>query len=172
MTTDLMNTVDFTAADLSENRNGRISVTQKRKLRRMRIGSSILPVIFIAGTAALVQVATRNTGDFGVIRDVNLRVLGASALLLASIVFFVIRWQRISADLGTGHVKSIHGRVTLGAVTRNIGYYGEGSRLSVGDVNFIIPFEARLAFTEGKQYQLYYAPKSKIVLSVDPRHVS
>jgi hypothetical protein len=166
-TSALMNAFDFTAADLSANREGRVTDRQLGRLRRMRIGASILPAIFVFFSAALLQVTLRDYNSQPAARNAWLYILGASALVFVCITFAILRWWRISVDLNTGDVRATRGRVSLGDVTRNIGYYGVGSRLSVNDKGFIIPFGARSAITDGKIYHVYYAPQSRVILSME-----
>jgi hypothetical protein len=164
----LMNAFGFTAADLSANREGRITDSQIGKLRSMRIGASILPGVFVFASAALLQVTLRDYGGQYAPQNAWLRILGAGALVLVCIVFAVLRWWRISVDLNAGNVRTVRGKVSLGApMTRNIGYYGTGYRLTVNDIGFIIPSNARSAITDGKIYHVYYAPQSRVILSIE-----
>jgi hypothetical protein len=165
-TSALMNAFDFTAADSYANREGRITDSQIGKLRRMRIEASILPAIFVLFSAALFRV---NLSDYSGQPAKNswTIILGASVLILVCTAVAARRWWRISVDLNTGNVRATRGRVSLGDVTRNIGYYGVGSRLTVNGKGFIVPFGARSAINDGKIYHVYYAPRSRVILSME-----
>ncbi len=165
---DLMNAFSFTAPDLYTNRQGHLTQRQINRLWRMSFEASILPAIFLMLSIALLSVTLRDFNLLNQPDNLRLNVLGAGTLVLVCVAFGVWRWVRIASDALAANVRTLEGKISLGALqTRNIGYYGTGYRVTVNNTGFIIPSAARTALTEGKRYRLYFTPQAKIILSIE-----
>ncbi len=165
---DLMNAFSFTEPELYTNRQGHLTQRQINRLWRMSFDASILPAFFLMLSIALFSVTLRDFRLLNQPDNMRFKVLGAGALVLVCVAFGVWRWLRIASDALAADVRTIEGKLSLGALqTRNIGYYGTGYRVTVNTTGFIIPSAARSALTEGKRYRLYFTPKAKIILSIE-----
>jgi hypothetical protein len=160
----LMAILGFDEDDLAANRAGRISLKQIARLKRKRQGFMPTPKTIVGLGAVLVAILW---GTIGVTR---LSYETLSTLTMTMMLFVVIalkmmeHFDGITADVRKETVEEVEGRVELSMqTTLNADRYF----LNVDQMRFKVTQQALLAFKNGDPYRIYYAPRSKQVLSVE-----
>jgi hypothetical protein len=155
----LMTALQFRESDLAANEAGELSPTQIRKLQWRRsmaiIGALVLTAIFAFILLSFVRFAAFR---------------GASPLLAIGFVIVVgilafITYQAVSLtnDLRDG-VSVVEGRVQL---DMNRGEQTSRFYVKIDNIRFRVRKAVFLAFKNGDPYRIYYAPRSKLILSVE-----
>jgi hypothetical protein len=181
---DLARANRFTMAELEQNRKGEISDTQRmrlllRPLQPVRytggallgwllcclVVKTLVPRIF------LWFMAMKGIGIVFV-GGVTLACLGA---FLLSVLKSASTMALLIGDLSVGKAACIEGRVSPSREDeRGLGLarlYGETNSnywYVVKNEYFEVDQEAHAAVPNGMQFRLYYAPKSKLLLSIEP----
>lgn len=159
----LMDALAFDEDDLDANAAGHFSEAQREDFaaeqRRL--------ALFIAGDTLIVAawlILTRFGGFIGATLPLVLIVL---PILLALVLSYAIRLYRLYADVREDQPQNAEGRVELSMHGKS----GAGSTVDctirVSDAKFPLKEEAFLAFKNGDPYRIYYASRSKKLLSVE-----
>ncbi len=175
----------FTMADLEQNRNGKISDAQwvrllLRALQPVRYtGGALLGWLlccFVVKTfvprIVLLILALKGIGVFFV-GGITLACAGA---FLLSVLKSARTVALLIADLSAGKAASIEGRVSPSREDEG----GLGMARLYGETNtnywyvvkneyFDVDQGAHAALPDGMQVRLYYTPKSKLLLSIEPK---
>lgn len=184
---DLARTNRFTMADLEENRNGRISDTQwfrllLRSLQPVRYSGGALlgwllccfVVKTLVPSVVLWIIAWLGVKGIGVL-------FGAVTLACAgAFLISVLKSARLMAllilDLKEGKAACIEGRVSPSREDeKGLGMarlYGENHSnywYVAKNEYFEVDHEAHAALPFGMQFRLYHTPKSKLLLSIEPK---
>ncbi len=184
---DLARANHFTMADLELNRSGKISDTQWMRLLLRAVqpvrytGGALLGWLiccFVVKTLVpaivlwiMAMLGVKGVGIlFGV---VTLACVGAFFL---SVFKSARTTALLIADLNVGKAGCIEGRVSPSREEeKGLGMariYGEKHTQHwyvVKDEYFEVDQQAHSVLPEGRQYRLYYTPKSKLLLSIEPR---
>jgi hypothetical protein len=175
----------FTMADLELNRNGKISDTQWTHLLLRPLqpvgytGGALLGWLFCCLIVkALVPgfvlriLAMRGIG-IAFVGGITLACVGA---FLVSVIKCVSTMTLLIADLSAGQTAWIEGRVSPSREDEGgLGLaklYGETNTnywYVVKDEYFGVSQAAHGALPVGEQFRLYYTPKSKLLLSIEPK---
>jgi hypothetical protein len=163
----------FSENDLLANRQGKLTQQQKAALKEKAKSSLILSAVvcLVAGLIILWIVGTyyRTVGAY----DLVMRILtgifffGLVVLLLSLLLFTLPGYRNWKEDIDTGRVDRICGRVSLDVEYRSGRYGYTLFKLAIGSQTFQLSKDAFLAFENGQNYCLYYAPKTKAILSVE-----
>jgi hypothetical protein len=141
----------FSLGDLEMNRRGWLSARQRSKLFR----SAVLWVIFtIAGALALLLWMPD-----------DLELWGMVILLLVALLLLYMGYTRY-ADMLAGRVAMLEGTVVTERHSGEEGGYTYHYR--IGRERFSVNESAYLALISGLPYRVYYGPKSKKLLSIEP----
>ncbi len=141
----------FNLGDLEMNRQGWISARQRSKLLR----SAVLWVVFtLAGTAALLFWGPD-----------DLELGGLVILLLLALLLLYIGYAHY-ADMLRGRVAMLEGVVVSNKQSGDEG--GHTYHYVIGRESFLVSESAYLALISGLPYRVYYGPKSKKLLSIEP----
>ena len=183
---DLARTNRFTVADLEQNRNGKISDAQWARLFRRALepvrytGGALLGWLlccaavkfFVPGIILFILAlagAKILTVLFGAI------TLACAGAFVLSLVKSAGTMALLMVDLNTGAAACIEGRVSASREDeRGLGMarvWGEKHThhwYVVKNEYFVVDQEAHGALPEGRQFRLYYTPKSKLLLSLEP----
>ena len=184
---DLARANHFTMADLELNRGGKISDTQWMRLLLRAVqpvrytGGALLGWLiccFVVKTLVprivlwiMAMLGVKGVGIlFGV---VTLACVGA---FLISVLKSARTTALLMVDLKLGKAAAIEGRVSPSREEeRGLGMariYGEKHThhwYVVKNEYFEVDQQAHSVLPEGRQYRLYYTPKSKLLLSIEPK---
>jgi hypothetical protein len=158
---DLGAIFNFDQHDLEENRAGRISDAQRRRLWRIEVWRLIGFVAAIAG-GLLVSTALIAGWLRGDLRD----SATAGALMLIGVLLAVYSWESW-LDIAGGAVQSLEGDLlTTESVTT--GRYGSTSyQFEIARQKFTVPKAAWDQVREGRR-RVYFLPRTRALLSVEP----
>jgi hypothetical protein len=170
----LQQALDFTEAELVENRAGRLSAAQSARMTRGqktgRIGTYVMigvVIVFIVVIAAvfLPQSLAAQPGSSSAIPPWIIIVV---LLVVALIMFLSFARTRRGLRNLTGTVLSVSG-----VANPKVSTFGDANqvgmdtlfRVRVGDINFPVPGAAQVnAFEKGKSYRAYYLKSTVPVL--------
>ncbi len=175
-------------ADLEQNRNGKISDAQRLRL----LLRALQPVRYTGGALLgwlLFCYAVRTFVPgfvlwFMAMQGIGVFLLGGGTLVcvgafLLSVLKSAGTLTLLIADLNAGKAASIEGRVSPSrAVEEGLGlarFYGEKNTnywYVVKNEYFEVEQEAYAALPSGIQLRLYHTPKSKLLLSMEPKPAS
>ena len=160
----LMDAFAFDEDDLEANQAGAFSRQQIARLNRDRRAQALGGMfILLAGIIALAL--GFGAVDFAFLTPALVVILvGMSALFLGLPAAIWLRAAKATADLRENRVAEAEGRVDLSvrAVQNAASYY-----LRIGDMRFGVKQAAFLAMKNGDPYRIYYARRSKRILSVE-----
>jgi hypothetical protein len=163
---DLMQALGFTSDDLSCNRDGNLSDSQREKLRRMRrrallLGGGIVVLLIFVATGFLF-VGQQNESP--------IMTLVGIGLVMCNVVImgvFTRYWLRLDADLRAGKVCSASGRAErVLRVTR--GQRVSSYVLKIGEERFPTTRDMLKFFEHEQPYRAYYSPYARVLLSTEP----
>lgn len=188
--TDLMHAFDFTPEDLDANRDNYMSKRQRSRLYRRRILREYLAAclfvplfLIVLGTSIWLEAlfASGNRPFSGMPLDPSwwmlLLLSWATAPIFVATVYFYGR-RKTKQDLYKGFIRSVCGRLYVEDLNRSFhgdrqgGSYGVlklSYAFEINDVHFIASQHQweMLLDKEGRQLCVYYAPNSKIILSIE-----
>jgi hypothetical protein len=144
----LMTALNFTAADLADNRRGRLSRHQRDTLL-WQIWLALRVWGGAAGTLVIVGLLSHMMGI----------VWFAGAMLAAVVTLAVLSFQ---ADLNGG-IRAVDGRVTL--ESRLPLLFWSPYCLIVGQHRFPVSRQTGHGFTNGNNYRVYYTSRSRTIIS-------
>jgi hypothetical protein len=179
----------YTMADLEENRQGRISSDQMFKLG----GRAAKPLIYSLGALtgwlvllsvfhmlpdSLVTYARHIVGAGMDVKDrFYLLALGSIGVLMVGLAKASGRSFELIRDLSVGRAATLEGRVTPSGEEHDASamarLYGDGEKVweyhyVIDDQYFDVDKPSHDALAEGMNYRLYFAPHSKLLLSIEP----
>jgi hypothetical protein len=146
-------TVGFDAADLAANQAGRITPRQAWRLWR-QVGLILLLVAFITAVA----VHARVTGE--AIKGMGTPVYNVLALMMVGLFGYIA--VQTALDVTSGEAVSIEGPGKRGLRSRTPSIF-------VGGQEFFVSRDVCDALVPGLIYRVYYAPRTKRVLSITSR---
>lgn len=160
----LMEALAFDEDDLAANQAGEFSGRQIARLNRDRRSLALgVAIILLVGFFAMMLAL--GAVDFAFLTPAILVILvGMSATFIGLSAFIWARSARTSADLRENRAAEVEGRVDLSV---RAGQNAASYYLRVGDKRFTVKQKAFLAFKNGDPYRIYYAPRSKRILSVE-----
>jgi hypothetical protein len=142
----------FSMGDLEMNRQGWLSARQRSKLFR----SAVLWVGFtVAGVVALLLWMPD-----------DLEFWGWVAFLLLALLLVYIGYTHY-ADMLVGRVAMLEG-IVISEKHSTSEEHGYTYRYAIGRERFIVSESAYLALISGMPYRVYYGPKSKEIVSIEP----
>lgn len=160
----LMQPLQFSAADLQANRQGRLGAAQRERLRRLRRRTVLIGGL---GFGGFVLLAT--TLLFAGLQQQSLifSVMGGATLLVNAVFvgMFARQWLRLSADLRAAQVEPLTGE--LERVVR-AGRQISNLVVRVDGVEFALPKETFNLFRHAVPYTVYRAPRSGVLLAAEP----
>ena len=161
----------FTPEDLSANRSGSLTTSQRERMHSLRrrelFGNVILGPIFI-----MVPIAVIIAAAYLVLRNVYSGLEWMWLVLLAGVVINIIRfipnglqrWRAVGADIENGEAVATEGRAAVKSTRyRRATAY----TLKIGDVSFDVPETITQVFQQGQVYRAYYTPQAMILLSAE-----
>jgi hypothetical protein len=167
--------LDFTDDDLPENRAGRLSTRQtaSRTFSALRTGLFLSPFLLMALAFAgvfpfLMLIQPMWQGEPV---DTEGWIAAGFGLLFGGLFAVLLGWAILSpfVDVWQGRVDMIEGPMEERAITtgsgksRRTNYYFE-----INNQRFQVPQVAQAASVAGRRYRLYYFPRTKNVVSVEP----
>lgn len=175
----------YTQQDIAQNRAGKISNAQwlrlfSRALRPVRLTGLLLVVWLLTSLSVMIYAADLFTSFAA---SIGMRQPGyavAGLTLLFSGAFFLTLLKggramgRLLMDLGTGRAACVEGRVFRsqedehGVNTWRCKRDGQAFYI-VKNEYFAVDAAAYACLPEGRLFRLYYSPRSKLVLSMEPR---
>ena len=184
---DLARANGFTYNDLVANRNGEISSAQWGRL----VLQALQPIRYTGGALAgwliccfvvstlVPSIALMIAGLFGL---KSIGVLFGAITFTCAIAFVVSIMKSgrsaalLIADLREGRAACIEGRVSpsredekgLG-MARLYGQKHTNTWYAIKDEYFAVDEDAHIAIREGGQFRLYHTPRSKLLLSIEPK---
>jgi hypothetical protein len=161
--TDLMSGVGFEPTDLWANRDGRLSKKQLHLIYQRRATYMHLVCAFLV---MAIVCALYGMSRLFVFQETNLMTLIIAMMGVSMLCGFYanLQFSKYNSDLYQGEVAVQEGRVTLDLFGSNSSaqFY-----VRVGDEKFAISKQTFLSFKNRDMYRLYYAPNSKVLLSVE-----
>jgi hypothetical protein len=162
----LMEAVGFDEDDLEANRAGYMSKGQRARLRAKR--SSWINISLVAvGFGFLVAIVTI-TDDLQFRNSFTSRVgsFGLICVGIAGVVSYSwLNWRKFDADLLKGEFDTIEGPIQLDVTSQ--GNRGTKYSVIIEGSRFNVTKPIFLAFKNGDPYCIYYAPRSKTILSAE-----
>lgn len=172
--TNLMAKFDFTPDDLEANRHGYMSKRQRFRLRwksRIRVAIyTVIAMLFVGVVCYFLLIAAG--GGNGTTRSTALGIGCFSIYLLVVAIASTVNAWRVRRDLRESRVSNIIGNIVFalasGSKSSNTWYgWARERRLYSPPINLELPWRAENAFEDGKIYRIFFAPYSKVVLSVE-----
>jgi hypothetical protein len=149
---------NFSPEDLKQNHDGLLSAHQVNRLLRW---GGYHGLMFLIGTVLLIAP----------FRD-RLHALSAGSVLLllgVEVIFilsFGLNAALIIADLWSGKVGSVEGTVWREA--HHWTRYGRSYAYVMGSHRFHVPQAAYAALVAGRSYRIFYVPRSRRLVSIEP----
>ncbi len=150
---ELMRIFQFTDADLQENRNGRLSGPQ---IRRLRSNASISLYVLIG--AGVVFMSAFMLGWGRPLREIPIPVWAFFLGLFPLIGLFLFWLQR--RDYARGVVECLRGLIEIEA--KNFRYI-----LTLQGQQLIVAFDIRKLIVENAFYRIYYLPANRQIMSIE-----
>ena len=155
----LMAALNFTEADLEANQAGALSARQVAALEQRRNWSFMGMIASIVVTALVFLIASvMQPGDDAIV------VAILSTIPIAFAIWLAYTAYRYGKDVAERHSAAVEGRVELdiggGQNSTNLAIKLENKKFRVNKRQF-------LTFKSGDPYRIYYAPRSKRVLSAE-----
>jgi len=148
----------FSMDDLATNRNGSLSFGQEVRLFGY---ASVLGAFLLAFILLTIVTAQSKMADENLLVYIFLAVMALAMLLRLGWGSIKVIW-----DIWNGEVKYMDGRVTRHIRRgRNTRYY----LYHLNDINFRVSRSAYNALIEGGEYRVYFAPRSKRLVAIEPK---
>ena len=157
----LMDALKFTSEDLAANREGRLSESQRARLRAARRRTVLIGIATVLGVVLLATIALY-LGQIN--RTVVLSFVGVALTICGAAVSGVLvrNWYRLTTDLDRNTVETLAGTVE------------HTVRVSGQLANYILRIDGRelnvskpvfLSLKNGGQYRLYRTPTAQVLLA-------
>ena len=161
---DLRTVLDIDDADLTANRDGKLSPRQNERLRatrrrNLRVGAGLVLALVVISSGLLYLAATQQSL---ILNLVGVGVTLCNAALLGVNVRGILR---LSSDIDKGEVQTLTGRVkhTIRVTGRVATYI-----VHVDKQDLVLSKPIFFALREGQRYRLYRAPESRVLLAGEP----
>ena len=156
----------FNPENIKANHEGKLTEQQKNKMRDMRLYTSIgslLAVIMVAGSMLFFLLDVGKGLDS--ITLILLEGLLAMILILACI-YGIARWQVLTGDINIGHVAYVSGKIVVKSyrVGKSIQRH---YKIMIKAMSWEISSGAAKKLDATQKHRLYYAQKSKFILSIE-----
>ena len=158
----LMDALRFDEDDLEANEAGYLSERQLKRLKSMRTSAALaLIILALLFSSVFLFLASRSGSVSGA-----LPFLGVGSLLL--VVLFLVYRSRVyplASDLRENETLASEGRIDLSLKHQQqnrIEYF-----VRVNEMRFRVKKETFFALKNGDPYRIYYAPRSKQILSAE-----
>jgi hypothetical protein len=162
----LMQAIGFTEEDLEANREGYMSKRQRSRLYAKRSSWGIRTILAVGITLFLCVSAIIDGNRIGDTVSSRLAIIGLICIVGGSAVVYTrLKGANFTADLWKGEIHIIEGRVVLDV--SNQGNRGDFYTVRIDDTTFAINKPIFLAFKNDDPYRIYYAPRSKTILSAE-----
>ncbi|MCE7948678.1 MAG: hypothetical protein DYG88_14740 [Chloroflexi bacterium CFX4] len=152
-----LNKNDFDERDLSENHEGRLS---ERQVRRVRQNGVVQTGIWLSVAAFSLLVAV-----FAIVRDNALAMFAAGTFGALMVALASVTFTRMRDDVHLGQVARLEGPIKLNITAAQ---YTVSYSVKIGRRTFGINQKLLLSLRDGDHYTVYYAPKSGILLAIEP----
>ncbi len=158
MTQQLAQLLDFTQHDLNANRSGRLTERQRAHLQLRRDASSAL---LSTGGGGLIVVAAICVGQTHDAFKLHVELL--FVIPIAFVLTYIIQlWLNFTRDLSARRVETVNG---CAAAQTRLHWH----TVRIGRCRFTLDNETVLrGFENGADYRVYYARRSKRLLSAEP----
>ncbi len=155
----LMTALNFSEEDLTENREGRLTIAQRKKLEAYRNGWTGLRVLCFALAAFASGVAFAE----------NLDALIVVIWVIYTLFYFYSRWQLhpYLLDLQAGMVRMQEGRVKLDVNHHDAVGSKDEYIVSMVNKRFNVKKPVFDAFVNAHAYRVYFATNSKELISAE-----
>jgi hypothetical protein len=175
----LMAAGNFTAADLTANRNGMLTETQRANLKRWSGGMRVFGVIafavfaVIAGIGGFIFLYSPEGQSLKPMFDKNPELVyiigGVGALILLVVFWSVLRSLLRSNELRAGRISVVEGRARR-QIRRSTRAYLTSYMVTIGNVKFHITPELHDEMVDNATYRVYYVknPPAHVILSLEP----
>lgn len=161
----LAQAIGFTEADLSANREGKLSQAQceqlqKRKTRILLIGFGTFLILTLVATLFLFMGSRPNQS--GILSIIGIGLTICNALMVG---IFFRGWLRLNADSNTNTVIAIQGEVerVLKPLNRRVMNY----MIRIQNIEVYVNKDVFIAFAPQGEYTIYRTPYSGILLSAE-----
>ncbi len=152
-----LSSTDFDERDLIENREGRLSERQKRRLRQNGFTQAGIWLTVAAFSLLVAGLAAGHTNVFLMLIS---GIFGVFSAGVASVAF-----TRMREDANLGQVARLEGAIKLNITPiQGVALYS----VKVGGRTFHIHQKLLLSLRDGDHYTAYYAPKSGTLLAIEP----
>lgn len=164
MTSALMAAMQFSEADLAENRSGALSPTQAARLkssRQRQLAVALLLFVSLVITATLcIYLGQRGSNPI-------LGLAGALLILINAVIVGMMGrgYMRVGGDLRPGNVEVLAGEVER--VLRR-GRQRDNYLIRIDGANLHVTKDVFLGFQHEASYRVYRAAHSGLLLSVEP----
>jgi hypothetical protein len=160
----LMDVLNFSAADLAANHEGRLSEAQTARLKRIwrRTLTIIVGLVLGVGLTATILLFVAQTNGSAILNFIGI----ALTVINATIVGLGAQsYLRTSGDLRAGRVAEVSG-----TVSRTIRLSGRAATyvLRVDGQELVVTKPLFAVIEDGKAYRFYRAPASKTLLAAEP----
>jgi hypothetical protein len=157
MLKSILNAFDLTEYELKQNRAGKLSTDQRLRLLKK--------LVEFAGTIVVLGIVAVGVFEIGKPPNVQL----ASIILLLCVAICLERGFRFTMallDLVRSDTKQYEDRIQLVPISRT------SAQLEIGKMNFKITALQLLALRNGLRYIVYYTPRSRMLASIEPSHIT
>src|SRR5258707_8100574 len=165
---ELSRALEFSSEDLKANRDGYMTKEQRKKLRNKGRRTAAM-VGFYPGFALLLFIDQTILSRLNYSSELIHALANFSEFFIAAIVWIILAraiiYQHFKTDLYKGKAEYIGGRVHL--FSENRGRRKFNYRLIISNQIFAISEKISAAFDDGEFYGVYYAPKTKTILSAE-----
>jgi len=160
----LATALKFSHDDLIANRDGYMTKKQRKRLHRIGLSqylpSAVGSIVFGAAFFLCLSLFLMALRDDTL--SILLATFGFMSLWLAGYAY--VQWRKFKADLEKGAVELTEGQIRLNiyGFSRHIGF-----SIGIEKQSFSVKRGILLAFKNGEPYRIYYAPRTRTLLSAE-----
>ena len=166
METDFRDAFIFSSENIKANHQGQLTEQQKTKMRDMRLYSSIGSLLGVVILAVFMMYFLIDLGKgLDSITLISIEGLLAAILILVC-AYGIARWYVFTDDINIGHVAYVSGNTVVRS------YRGGKSvlrhyKIITDGMSWEISSEVAKRLETNQEYKLYYAQKTKFLLSIE-----
>lgn len=167
---DFSSIFGFDDLDLQSNRAGDMSPRQVGRMQRVAVGRFWASTVPLATTAICVAAASWVGPAAGPATTVFKALLGLAALSVLLTAYLGWRTMCAIADAIDGRVEVDDGYVVFEDRTRRSGYQPAPRRYRFRTARRVydVPAAARHALDKRQRYRIYFTPRAKALLAIEP----